>query len=190
MSKYTRLLLLAVIICAVASFGFSGQCGSQSSQPENDISREELQQGSQYWNEWSDITELKNKAKDLALVSINRHHYIENEYDCNDMATDLWNMLSKGGTTGGPAWDPITSIIVVGDLDIGEETFAECDHAWIAILNKPPEEGAQVTIYALEPTNGEIYISTGKSGDPNAKYFEGFFYEKPSDLRTDLGDRW
>ena len=179
MVKYARLLLLVVILCTFISFGFNAQCGPNNYEPENNITLAELTDGSEYWNNWTNTAALKNKAKELARVSIQYHEYIENEYDCNDMAIDIWNMLAK---------DEITSIIVIGDLDEDGETFADCNHAWLAILNQTSND--VVTIYALEPTNGEIYPYTGKETDPNRKYFEGFFYAKPSDMRTDLGDRW
>jgi len=182
--RYARILLLAVILCALTSFGFNIQCGSGGHEPENNVNLDELQEGSQYWNEWSNTTALNNKAKELTNIANSRHHYITNEYDCNDMATDIWNMLNKGGIN----WDPIISIIVVGNLEDKEENFADCNHAWLAILNRASSD--IVNIYALEPTTGEIFTYTGRENDPNNKYFEGFFYEKPSDLRADLGDRW
>ena len=184
MVKYARPLLLLIAICAFISFGFNTQCVSGNYEPENNITLAELTDGSDYWNSWTNTIALKNKAKELATVSKQYHKYITNEYDCNDMAIDLWNMLAKGGST----WAPITSIIVIGDLDEEGETFADCDHAWLAILNQTSND--VVTIYALEPTNGAIYTYKTKENDPNAKYFEGFFYAKPSDMRTDLGDRW
>jgi hypothetical protein len=171
------------MVCVVTSFGFN-QCGSGNNEPETNISLTELQEGGQYWNEWSNTAALKSKARELANVANSRHHYITNEYDCNDMATDLWNMLNKGGSS----WEPIISIIVVGNLEEEDETFADCNHAWIAILNKVSPDIAN--IYAVEPTTGEIFTYTSRDNDPNKKYFEGFFYEKPSDLRADLGDRW
>jgi hypothetical protein len=179
MVKYARLLLLVVTICTLFSFGFNAQCGSGNYEPENNISLTELMNGSEYWNNRTNTTALINKVKELASVSKQYHEYVENEYDCNDMATDIWNMLAK---------DEIISIIVIGDLDEEGETFADCDHAWLAILNQ--SSNGVVTIYALEPTNGEIYTYKAKENDPNRKYFEGFFYAKPSDMRTDLGDRW
>jgi len=184
MIKYARSLLLIVALGTFISLGFNAQCGSGNYEPENNVTLTELTDGSQYWNNWTNKTALKSKAKELARVSSQYHDYVANEYDCNDMAVDIWNMLSIGGDT----WEPIISIIVIGDLDEEGETFADCDHAWLAILNKTSDD--VITIYALEPTNGEIYTYTANENDPNKKYFEGFFYAKPSDLRADLGDRW
>lgn len=184
MLQFARLSLIAIAILASASFGFNIQCGPSSYAPENNVSLVELTEGSQYWNNWTNVAALKNKIQELAGVSDKYHDYIENEYDCNDMAIDIWNMLAKGGST----WPSITSIIVIGDLDMEGESFSDCDHAWIVILNHTSDD--VVTIYALEPTTSEIYRYTANENDPNRKYFEGFFYSKPSDLRADLGDRW
>jgi len=184
MVKYARPFLVVIVLCAITSFGFNTQCVSGNHEPQNNVTLSELTDDSQYWNNWTNATALKNKAKELARISKQYHDYIANEFDCNDMATDIWSMLAKGGNT----WAPITSIIVIGDLDDGGETFADCDHAWLVILNQTSSD--VITIYALEPTNGDIYRYTANEDDPNRKYFEGFFYAKPSDLRADLGDRW
>ncbi len=182
MIKAIGITALLVIICFNFSCGFTLQCGSISSGPMNYLSLEELSDNSDHWNQWENAEDLKNKVKQLANVSRAYHGYIENEYDCNDMAVDIWNMLEVNEPV------PIQSIIVVGNLDEEAETFEECNHAWLVILNKP--EGGVVTIYALEPTNAEIYKYTVENNSSTAEYFNGFFYEKPSDLRADLGDRW
>ena len=182
MSKIIGITALLLLVCLNFSCGLTLQCGSISSGPMNNLSLDELSNNSDHWNVWENAEALKNKVKQLANVSGTYHGYIENEYDCNDMAVDIWNMLEVNEPT------PIQSIIVIGNLDEEDETFEDCNHAWLVILNKP--EGGVVTIYALEPTNAEIYKYTGDKNAPAAEYFNGFFYEKPSDLRADLGDRW
>jgi hypothetical protein len=100
------------------------------------------------------------------------HTYIENETACTDMAVDIWDMLRKQG---------ITSVMAVGNPDMTNPTWSQCNHCWLIILNS---EGKY---FVLEPTNGQLYFK----GDPEmSRYTYGFFYAKPSDLRADAGSRW
>ncbi|MBT3362982.1 MAG: hypothetical protein HN929_13000 [Chloroflexi bacterium] len=186
MVKLVKPLVLFTVLFAVLTSGFTLKCGSETINPSNNKSLDELVESPEYWNSWTNAIALKQKAKELALIANQYHQYVKNEYDCNDMAVDIWNMLGVGGDD----WEPIKSVIVIGNLDEVKETYDQCNHAWLIILNKPP--GGFVTIYALEPTNGLMYRHTGNDADvdPNAKYFEGFFYANPSGLREDLGDRW
>jgi len=110
------------------------------------------------------------------LFSINEeyhktHTYIEGEFDCNDMAVELWNILHKQG---------IASLIVVGNPDLENESFAECNHAWLVVpyLYIPD-------FFVVEPTNGEVYI-----GEEGKQYQEGYYYTSPSNLRADIWERW
>ncbi len=99
------------------------------------------------------------------------HTYIEGEFDCNDMAVELWNILHKQG---------IASLIVVGNPDLENESFAECNHAWLVVpyLYIPD-------FFVVEPTNGEVYI-----GEEGKQYQEGYYYTSPSNLRADIWERW
>ena len=110
------------------------------------------------------------------LCSINTeyhetHTYIEGEFDCNDMAVELWNILHKEG---------IVSLIVVGSLDLENETFGECNHSWLVVpyLLNP-------SFLVVEPTNGEVY-----SDERAEPYQEGYYYTSPSNLRADIKERW
>jgi len=65
------------------------------------------------------------------------------------------------------------------------ETFGECNHSWLII---PTNEGLG---FALEPTNGEVYLSRHIQLDPQLRqYWQGYYYIKPSDLKADIKDRW
>ena len=92
------------------------------------------------------------------------------------MAADIWEILAGKG---------IISLIVVGNLEMAQESYADCNHAWLIIYSG---EGSAA---ALETTCGEVYTWQDTEVDPNLKqYWEGFIYEKPFDLWQDFGQRW
>jgi len=139
---------------------------------------EEIQSNPAYWNmAWaSRDLELFDMVKDVAKQYYETHVYIQGETDCNDMAIDIWNMLHARG---------VTSIIVVGNLDMETETFSECNHTWLIVYADPGE-----ALCAIEPTNGEAFLFPGCPEPKRFQYCSGFFYAKPSDLRADFGERW
>jgi len=139
---------------------------------------ESLGDASKYWNiAW--VGRPLELYQEILLVNslyFETHTYIPGETDCNDMAIDIWNMLMTDG---------IVSLIMVGNLEMSQERFQDCNHAWLVIYNA---DGAAL---ALEPTNGEIYTWEDAQIYPHLmQYWEGFVYEKPSDLRADLKERW
>ena len=134
----------------------------------------DMAQDSQYWNSNWDATSLYHQ-----LIAINKayhkeHPYVEGILDCDDMAMDIWNILDKRG---------ITSAIVVGNLDIDKERFTETDHAWLIVLHNK-DNGFQLFIFIVEPTNGETY-AFDKESMAHAQYLQGYFFASPSDLRGD-----
>lgn len=169
MARKSKILLILAVFSALTAMSLSFECQSVF-EPTHNLTLEELQESDEYWNN-KPIIWLKKEAKDAANVCRTYHEYIEGEFDCNDMSIDIWNMLKKQG---------IESVIVCGSLEQDEETFTDCDHTWLVILNKPND------IFALESTTAEIYPHDGT----NEQYFEGFFYAWPSDLRADLRGRW
>ena len=121
---------------------------------------------------------MRDEFYDLydTLSSLNKeyhktHTYIEGEFDCNDMAVELWNLLHEQG---------MASLIVIGNLDLENESFAECNHAWLVVPYLQIPES-----FVVEPTNGEIYV-----GDEGQPYHEGYYYTSPSNLRADTWERW
>ena len=130
-----------------------------------------------YWNADWDVVELYKKLYDMNKSYYENHKYIEGVFDCNDMAVDIWNMLDKKG---------IVSVIVAGNLEIDNATFAECDHVWLLVFHK----GARGTIiFIIETTNSETYFIDSIES-PFLKYIHGFYYLSPSDLREDIKERW
>ncbi|RLC70752.1 MAG: hypothetical protein DRI26_06500 [Chloroflexi bacterium] len=128
---------------------------------------------------WHEKDEWRWKVEEIGRTYNSTHTYIPGNFDCNDMAVDLWNMLLSVRINDQPK--PIKSVIVVGNLNMVGETFSECDHAWLYVFN---HEGK---ICVLEPITGEvIYGSNPKFG----AYEEGYIYEWPSDLWADLKKKW
>lgn len=125
--------------------------------------------------------ELQAKTREINQEYFTTHTYIPGQTVCADMTVDIWNMLQTVG---------ITSIIVAGNLDLDNPTFAQCNHSWLLILSLPQgktEPGA----FALESTNGQIYFSNDTSSNSSLnRYWRGFFYTKPSDFRADFKERW
>ncbi|MDY6911915.1 MAG: hypothetical protein SVM79_06155, partial [Chloroflexota bacterium] len=122
--------------------------------------------------------ELHQTLVDLGKSFREAHLYLEGEYDCNDMAVNLWNMLLRKN---------ITSLIVIGNREKVGETFNECTHAWLYVFD------AQGKIIYLEPTTGDVLYGLLPNGSKNlavVPYRDGFIYEKPSDLWKDLKKWW
>lgn len=127
--------------------------------------------------------ELQLKLQELVDLYHSMHTYVPgaygpNEFDCNDMAVDMWNMLLTQG---------ITSVIVIGNKNKVDETFEEADHAWLYAFN------ADGKVIYLDPTTGDVMYGRLPDGSTNpeaAPYREGFIYAKPSDLRLDLKHWW
>ena len=131
-----------------------------------------------YWNTDWDIDKLSQTLRSINRQYYKTHAYIEGEFDCNDMVVELWNVYYEKG---------ISSVIVVGNLDLENESFAQSDHAWLLVTIF----GARV--FAVEPTNSEVYtiIYDIDSDDEQFKqYLEGYYFALPSDLRAAIGDRW
>lgn len=131
---------------------------------------------SYYWNSSWDADSLYR-----TLISTNRlyhqdHTYVKGVSDCDDMAIDIWNILYNKG---------ITSVIVVGNLDIDEEGFTKSNHAWLLVMHK--DTGYR--IFIIETTNGETYVFDPKTMD-FAQYLQGYFFASPSDLKAGIRERW
>lgn len=141
-------------------------------EPTHNLSSEEFNVSSTYWNLGWEDAKLQQTVREVNTAYYEWHAYIANQTDCNDMAVDIWDMLRRKG---------IISLIATGNLELENETFDQCNHAWLVIFNSSGKA------FALEPTNGQLYFK----GDPKAdQYMHFFLYAKPSDLRADFGSRW
>jgi hypothetical protein len=137
----------------------------------------EIHSNSIYWNlSWQGkYPEMEKKVKEISQQYNKTHTYIAGQTDCNDMAIDVWNMLQTA---------KITSVIVVGNVKLTEYAFSQCNHAWLLVYEK--RDNSSPASFAVETTNGQIY----GSNDTTNRYWTGFCYIKPSDLRDDLKERW
>jgi len=136
-----------------------------------------------YWNlAWRGReAELVQKVREINTEYFTTHTYIKGETVCADMTVDIWNMLQTAG---------ITSIIVAGNLDLDNYTFAQCNHSWLLIFSLE-ESKSEPSAFALESTNGQLYFAGDTARNPNLKrYWGGFFYTKPSDFRADFKECW
>jgi hypothetical protein len=138
----------------------------------------DLAKDSQYWNTSWNADELYQTLRSVNKSYHEKHIYIEGVFACANMAVDIWNILDKQG---------ITSAIIVGNLDLDKESFAECNHAWILIIHKDVDSGFIILI--METTNGETYFFDPKTL-AFAQYLQGYYFLTPSDLRAYTKGRW
>jgi len=138
----------------------------------------DLGDAGQYWNaRWrGQATELYNTARAFISQYSQTHDYVFGESDCNDMVVEIWDDLNSQG---------IISLIVVGNVKMSQETFEECNHAWLMVYSG---EGAAV---ALDPSCSGVYRWEDTREHPYLKqYWEGIVYENPDDLCNDFQERW
>ena len=90
--------------------------------------------------------------------------HIYTKYDffvCSDMALDVWNMLKT---------QDIKALIQIGNVDIGVESIAEANHAWVLAECYPGQ------YLALETTGGYIV-----KDDP--LYYRGWSFDNPREYK-------
>jgi len=139
---------------------------------------EKLGDASEYWNvDWKErSSQLYEEISAVSTLYFRTHRYVPGETDCNDMVVGVWNRLISRG---------IISLIVVGNLDMSQESFVDCNHTWLIVYSG---EGSAAVV---ETTSGEIYTWEDAQVYPFLKqYWEGFVYETPSGLRADFHERW
>jgi hypothetical protein len=92
------------------------------------------------------------------------HLYERDVYDCNNMASDVWNMLKAQG---------IDAVIVVGSVEQSITDIIDSDHAWVLAEVAPDE------FLALDATVGHAF--TRETG---SRYFRGWSFANPADLKA------
>ncbi len=118
--------------------------------------------------------DLQQTAREIGQAYYASHEIVPGVFDCNDMASDIWNMLYK---------EDIVSVIVIGSLEtIDRDPLEESDHAWLLIFD------ADGNIFYMEPTTGQLLF--GDNDDFNEAYRNGWLYKDPADLREDLNYLW
>ena len=171
------LMITALIIACM--FVINGQPLASSKKNETHyIAMAEVDKLSYYWNkEWlGHSTDLYNEVASITTAYSQTHDYVLGVHDCNDMAIELWQWLEEKG---------IVSLITIGNLEKSNESFLECDHAWLMVYSG---EGSAA---AVDVVTASVYPWEKVSKKPQLKqYWEGFLYEKPSDLLIDFQGRW
>jgi hypothetical protein len=139
-----------------------------------------------YWNSDWNIQDLWNTIRTINKVYYKQHTYIEDVFDCSDMAVDMWNILLEKG---------ITSLIVVGNLEVseGHPTWAECNHVWLQVSYLGGESPA--CYFTIETTNGEVYqwgtsplvhvVTIDNETSKYDPYVTGFRYATPEEFQAD-----
>jgi len=171
------LALLAFVSCSSAATSIPAP-GAEPSGAIHSIPIGDLGDALQYWNvDWKGrAPQLYSEIADVNSLYYRTHAYVPGEADCDDMAADIWESLADSG---------IVSLIVVGNLEATRESFAECNHAWLIVYSG---EGSAA---ALEVTAGKTYTWADTLDDGTLRqYWEGFVYERPSDLAEDFDQRW
>ena len=178
-----RLILVSVL--AISTFVSCSSAETSVSAPNtgvfeatHNIPIENLGDAFQYWNlDWKErAPQLYGEIIAVNTLYTQSHTYILGQTDCDDMAASIWETLAAKG---------IISLIVVGNLEMAQESSNDCNHAWLMIYSG---DGSAA---ALETTNGEVYTWQDTEAEPwLEQYWEGFIYEKPSDLWRDFRDWW
>jgi hypothetical protein len=125
------------------------------------------------------ITSLQNQVNQASLIGAtpaetaalivknyhDTHVYTTIDYFiCSDMASDVWNMLLAKN---------ITSVIVVGKVDVAITDILLSDHAWVMATV------ATGQYLALETTGGYVVDKT-----VHPLYYRGWSFNSPADLKS------
>jgi len=167
-------LVVSVMLPACAG-GLKSQSGSR--QPLYNY-LDVFQDSAGYWNrDWpGNAAQFHQRLTGLVTGYVKQAEYAVSTNDCNDMAVSLWQILRDNG---------IYSLLAAGNLEKTNETFAECNHAWLVVYNG---EGAAA---AVEVTTGCIFLWEQVSTRPQLKqYWEAFLYPGPEEMRADFLERW
>ena len=98
-------------------------------------------------------------SEDIVRNYSQEHFYIENVYDCDNMACDVWDILQSQN---------ISARIAVNSINMTDEN----KHAWVLAEVNPGE------YLALETTGG--YVVTQSE---NASYYHGWYFDNPGEMR-------
>jgi outer membrane murein-binding lipoprotein Lpp len=91
------------------------------------------------------------------------HYYEVNIYDCNNMASDLWDMLKDLG---------INAKIVIGNIESPITNILDSTHAWVLAEVSPGQ------YLALDATDGRSVTRT-----ENSYYYRGWTFDNPASLK-------
>jgi len=172
-----------LVICCLAATAMLLACAGSPNDNES-----ACQTSYNYLDTSEDIAGYRNRDWPGSASQLHRHlaglvsgYVMQEEYnaganDCNDMAVSLWQVLRDNG---------IYSLLAAGNLEKTNETFTECNHAWLVVYNS---QGAAA---AVEVTTGSIFLWEQVSARPQLKqYWEAFLYTGPEEMRADFWGRW
>jgi hypothetical protein len=94
--------------------------------------------------------------------------YIEDVYDCDDMAVAFWEEATADG---------YRVQIAVGNIDRDVSTIEEANHAWCTVWVEGVPLMSKEGWLAIEVTDAFPVFP-----DDNQRYYRGFFYDTPSEM--------
>ncbi len=172
-------LFASLAICVLGAYSIA--CGSEfpestqteeltilRDEPTHNVDRQTMIADSQYWNSSWEHNELFNTITAINKTYHEEHTYVEDMFDCSDMVVDIWNILLTQG---------IRSMIVVGNLNILDDSWAESNHVWLVVLHSVRSVNRW---FAIESTSGAVRKLAGDSN-----YWGGFYYPSPSEFKAD-----
>lgn len=115
-----------------------------------------------------DDAAIKTTVENIGRQYYASHVYVDGEYDCDNMAMDLWDMLLT---------QKIKSVIAVGNLDKPNAAYLECTHVWLCVFTTKGD------YFILEPTTGQVFY---KDNPGFVKYATDYYYLNPFDMFADI----
>jgi len=95
---------------------------------------------------------------------------------CANLSVGIWEALYyKYG---------ISSVIVVGNLEMNNETLDQCDYVWLRVCSKDYSADT-LGCYYIDSTTADIY-----GAGVSEQYYEGYYYTSPDTLMADTAGRW
>jgi len=105
-------------------------------------------------------------ANEIVSNYYHKHQYYENVYDCDQMASDVWNQAMKAGLEAKLVVGSVNRILPLGNT---------LEHAWVIVLI---EENQWL---ALDPTAGSLYFYSDRP-----KYYSGLIFDNPAKMQDFL----
>jgi len=106
------------------------------------------------------------KANEIVTDYFDKHQYYENIYDCDQMASDVWDQAMASG---------LDAKLVVGTVNRTFIPGRSLEHAWVVIMVQNDQW------LALDPTAGSFFLY---SDEP--KYYSGLIFENPAKMQDFL----
>lgn len=105
-------------------------------------------------------------ANAIVLNYFSEHQYYENVYDCDQMASDLWDQAMAAG---------LEAKLVVGSVNRITSQRTSMDHAWVVVMIQNDQW------LALDPVAGSLYFYSDRP-----KYYRGLIFDNPAQMQDFL----